>query len=528
MNSQAQVATNPSPVRGTYPCASSRRRINDPVVLIHGWGADSAIWGQLPQRLSEFCDVLTLDLPGFGDTPRLEVCDVNALIDWLARRLPQRCVLIGLSLGGMLSAAFAAVHPQRIKGLVTIASNARFVAGEQWSHAMPAGEFDDFLALWQQNQKLCLKRFQGLEAQGDGDDRLILRQLRALDEGMNPLSAEDYLYLLGSLDNRAAFRQLHCSALALLGENDALVPAAARDQLVELNPGLQVEVIPQAAHLPHLSAEDLVVEHLLWYFDALCYQLDKLQVAESFGRAAPHYDAAAALQTRIGNRLLNRIGNCAPDSIVDLGCGTGYHCAALRKQFPRARVIGVDIARGMLDVAASRWPEGEWLQSDAEDLSLDDASQSLIFSNFALQWCPDLDSVCSELARVLRADGEIYFALPGPETLRELRTAWRSVDAHIHVNRFASAEDWRAALVRAGLADIRIESELAMERHPDVKDLLYKLKQVGAHNLNHGRQNSLTGKQHLRRLFAAYDAQRLEDGSIPATWEIIFGYARKT
>jgi malonyl-CoA O-methyltransferase len=48
-----------------------------------------------------------------------------------------------------------------------------------------------------------------------------------------------------------------------------------------------------------------------------------------------------------------------------------------------------------------------------------------------------------------------------------------------------------------------------------------ELKNVGAHNINAGKQNTLTGKQHLQALYAAYEDYRQADGTVPATWEII-------
>ena len=54
-----------------------------------------------------------------------------------------------------------------------------------------------------------------------------------------------------------------------------------------------------------------------------------------------------------------------------------------------------------------------------------------------------------------------------------------------------------------------------------------ELKDVGAHNNNAGMQTTMTGKQHLKALYAAYDGYRQEDGTIPATWEIIRCKARK-
>ena len=74
-----------------------------------------------------------------------------SLVNWLAQQLPSHCFLIGLSLGGMLCRAFAAQHPERVAGLITISSNLKFVANEQYPHAMARDDFDGFLSSWAEN-----------------------------------------------------------------------------------------------------------------------------------------------------------------------------------------------------------------------------------------------------------------------------------------------------------------------------------------------------------------------------------------
>jgi pimeloyl-ACP methyl ester carboxylesterase len=54
-----------------YPAGSAKLH-RDPVVLIHGWGSNSEIWQTLPDKLSDYIDVYTLDLPGFGNSQLID------------------------------------------------------------------------------------------------------------------------------------------------------------------------------------------------------------------------------------------------------------------------------------------------------------------------------------------------------------------------------------------------------------------------------------------------------------------------
>jgi malonyl-CoA O-methyltransferase len=138
-----------------------------------------------------------------------------------------------------------------------------------------------------------------------------------------------------------------------------------------------------------------------------------------------------------------------------------------------------------------------------------------------LQWCSDLPRLCRELLRVLKPGGQLCCAVPGPQTLSELRGAWQQVDTEVHVNRFYALGDWQSALEQAGFSQVELQSDNQVQQHSSVRELLMELKNVGAHNNNAGKPHTLTGKQHLQALYAAYEQYRQADGSLPATWEII-------
>jgi malonyl-CoA O-methyltransferase len=519
MNMAAVI--NPQPQLTAYPCTGVRL-YSQPLVLIHGWGIDSQIWQSLPQQLSQVADVLTLDLPGFAQSPILEDYSQASVIRWMFEVLPERCYLLGLSLGGMLSCAFAAQHPQRVEGLISISSNLSFVANKNYSQAMAADQFRGFVAAWEESNSDCLKRFCGLQAQGDSQQRQLMRQLRTMGSDLHAESCAELLKLLGEIDNQSVIADLKCPTLTIFGEKDALVPMACTGKFVGINTQVEIAVIKDAGHLPHLSHGEATLDLISSFLKRQHYQLDKARVAESFGRAAPRYNSAAVLQHRVGEKLLTAL---RPDdslaSVIDLGCGTGYHCPQLQKHYPNARVTGVDLSSAMLAYAETQYPQGNWLCADAEDLPFEDNSQSLVFSNFALQWCENIDQLAAQLYRVLTPQGQLCFAVPGPETLNELRSAWQQVDGRVHVNRFNSLPDWQNALQKAGFSQVDLQCETIIQQHQSVRELLMELKDVGAHNNNVGKQTTLTGKQHLKALYAAYDGYRQTDGSFPATWEII-------
>ena len=256
--------------------------------------------------------------------------------------------------------------------------------------------------------------------------------------------------------------------------------------------------------------------------------LDAGAVRRQFDRASASYDDSAVLQARVRQQLLDRLEWIAfePDVVVDLGCGTGHAAQALAGRWPRAHVVAVDIAPGMLR-EAGRFDAGRQFErvcADALALPLPDASVDLVFCNLMLQWCDDLDGAFAEITRVLRPRGLLTFTTFGPDTLIELREAWREADDYTHVSPFADMHDIGDGLVRAGLVEPVLDVLRYTLTYPDVRALMQDLKAIGAQNATTGRPRGLTGKQKLRVVEQAYERHRRE-GLLPASYEVVFGQA---
>jgi malonyl-CoA O-methyltransferase len=258
-------------------------------------------------------------------------------------------------------------------------------------------------------------------------------------------------------------------------------------------------------------------------------RLDALRVRRSFDRAASGYDQAAALQGRVRDELLERLTlfKLTPQVALDLGAGTGQGARGLRRAYPRALVIALDSAPGMLREARRRrgiFRRFACVLADAQRLPLATASVDLAFSSLMLQWCEELDKPLAEVRRVLKPGGLFAFTTLGPDTLQELRASWAAVDDDSHVNRFLDLHDVGAALVRAGFAEPVLDVERLQLTYPDTLALMRDLKAIGAQNATRGRPRGLTGRRRMEKMRASYEAFRL-DARLPASFEVLYATA---
>jgi malonyl-CoA O-methyltransferase len=261
---------------------------------------------------------------------------------------------------------------------------------------------------------------------------------------------------------------------------------------------------------------------------------NKQQMRAAFEQSAEHYDAVAILQREVADRLLERLDllKMRPATILDLGSGTGYCSEKLAAHYPAARITALDLATAMINKTRQRFSKWsrfrrrhQFVCGDAEALPFADNSFEMIFSNLTIQWGNDLEQTFREMKRVLKPGGVVLFTTLGPDTLKELRASWAAVDSQVHVNTFLDMHDVGDAMLRARLAEPVMDMERLTMTYDDAMILMRDLKTLGAHNVNPGREQGLTGPKKLRAVVTAYEQFRATDGLLPASYEVVYGHA---
>jgi len=247
------------------------------------------------------------------------------------------------------------------------------------------------------------------------------------------------------------------------------------------------------------------------------------RVRNSFNNASSKYNENAFLQNEIASRLSEKLKviSIKPESIIDLGSGTGFLSEKTANIFPDASLICLDFAQQSLIKNTQKLK----VCADAYQLPFKSNSIDFVISNLMMQWCPDLKTLFDECHRVLKPQGLILFTTFGPETLKELKRSWSVVDKEAHVNEFIDMHDIGDQMIQSGFQSPIMEMEKLTLTYEKVLDLMKDLKGIGAQSVEN-RSKSLTGKTKFNKMIEMYESYR-ENGKIPATYEVIYGHAWK-
>ncbi len=134
---------------------------------------------------------------------------------------------------------------------------------------------------------------------------------------------------------------------------------------------------------------------------------------QSFERRSSTYEASffqGLFFDRIHRLALRAVpAGFQPETILDIGCGTGRLLRKAHLRWPAAHLIGVDPAEGMVEAARRLTPAAAFHVSLAESLPFPDASVDLVLSTISFHHWQDQPQAVRQIARVLRPAG--YFVL---------------------------------------------------------------------------------------------------------------------
>jgi pimeloyl-ACP methyl ester carboxylesterase len=270
-----------------------------PLVFVHGLGGSHLNWCQVGPKLAVGRRAVALDLHGFGLTPgtrRTSTVRANArLLDRFVRQvLGTPVILVGNSMGGMISVLQAAAAPDTVAGLVLIDPVLPMprrvhdpeVTTQFLLYALPGvGEVVVRTMLARRTPELAVRQLIELNFADPSraDPALVtasvgLARRRMGDRTQAKAYAQSLLAAARSLlrvNGRPRrywemMAEVRVPVLLIGGESDRLVPLASMRQAAARNPGWEAVFLPGVGHTPQLEVPDTVIDTIRGWEERTC------------------------------------------------------------------------------------------------------------------------------------------------------------------------------------------------------------------------------------------------------------------
>ena len=240
------------------------------VVLLHAFPLDHRMWdGQFRGLVDAGWRVLAPDLPGFGasELPDAEpslTAVVDALIASLLDRGIDRCVVVGLSVGGYLAMEWLRRRPEMLAGVVLCDTKA--TADSQSARAARQGMADEIDREPSRTSQILRERVLPALV-GETTLRERPKVVSALGEWINGAPAATVAWIQRAMANRqdsmSTLREAMLPILIVWGEEDALSPQSEQSAMLEALRDGRIVVIPATGHLSALEDPEPVTRAIV-------------------------------------------------------------------------------------------------------------------------------------------------------------------------------------------------------------------------------------------------------------------------
>jgi|GEM_PF-51032 len=262
----------------TNDASSKNKKIS--LVLIHGWGLNSGIWQPLIEKfLNEQhitgafnLEIITVDLPGFGKNSHVNIAPYSLanICKYIAEAINKPAVYLGWSLGGLVATEMALNYPEKVLGLITVASSPHFVeknckvpaeAEVNCNHwpGIKANVLMGFHKQLSESIEKTLTNFLKIQAMGSSsirhDIKLITKLVMQYQLPNQEVLASS-LQLLESCDLRQQLANIRQPFVRIYGANDSLVPKSIIPLVNKLAENSEQHLFSGASHAPFISHAD--------------------------------------------------------------------------------------------------------------------------------------------------------------------------------------------------------------------------------------------------------------------------------
>ena len=240
------------------------------LVLLHGLCEDSTIWDEFIKNLSDY-RIIRPDLSGFGLSEILPEPSIDLMADSIKAILDDLkitdCVMVGHSLGGYVTMAFAKKYPSVLTGLGLFHSHPFKDTEDKKEERRKSIEFIKRNGHVIYVKQLIPKLFAELFATSNEFLINSLIHKAARYPSQTIIGAQEAM--LNRQDCGDVLKNLTCPALLIIGKQDKTVPYSISLQMLPLASTSEILILPKVAHMGIFTARDRIVKTLR-HFMELC------------------------------------------------------------------------------------------------------------------------------------------------------------------------------------------------------------------------------------------------------------------
>ncbi len=232
-----------------------------PLLFIHGWAATSNAWKPQIDYFLKNHRVICLDLAGFGKSISSKPITLDSLAKDLSRFINylslKKVILVGWSLGSLVSLKSALNYARLFKSLVLVGATSKFTNESDYNAGLPEVLLERLYKSLERDKEKSLRDFYSLlfsekeKKQRNFKDILtiFLDQIKNLDRDI----LLDGLHIFRNSDLRNDISNIKLPILIIQGDSDQICPVSSADYIHSKISNSSMEVIQGTGHIPFLT-----------------------------------------------------------------------------------------------------------------------------------------------------------------------------------------------------------------------------------------------------------------------------------
>ncbi|XP_073348001.1 arginine-hydroxylase NDUFAF5, mitochondrial [Pagrus major] len=235
------------------------------------------------------------------------------------------------------------------------------------------------------------------------------------------------------------------------------------------------------------------------------------------------------LRDEVGSRVADRVYDITRTFplALDIGAGKGHIAQHLSKEVVE-RLFLTDVSEKTLTQKRRSEIPTRCVLADEEFLPFKDNTFDLVMSSLSLHWINDLPGALRQIHQVLKPDGVFIGAMVGGETLYELRCSLQLAETEReggfspHVSPYTAVTDLGNLLGQAGFNMLTVDIDDVQVHYPGITEVMTDLQGMGESNCAWNRRSLLHRDTILAAAAIYKEMYGNEDGSVPATFEVLY------